>query len=348
MAEVNSKLTRTPQPTSLAVRPGLALSSAAKRPHAGFHPVLSHREENLEVVEKFPKWLDLLGRSKNTQQLYGRIVKEFVEFLRSERLAEITPATVRAFMAYQDSRNLSARTLDLTLPALKAIFNFLGIADIVEANPLRFMRRKPAARRLPDVPTVNEVSRIIAGAILPRDRAFLETLYASGCRQSEMIGMRVENLSFGNRSIKVRGKGDKERLVCLTPKAVGAIRAYLQGRSSGFLFRDDRRQEGYLTSAKGVWLGRWQTNYNRDEQGRLHWRSRTIRLGQTANMTVRKPSAGWRASCPKSYESRALAFLSHKGFAPNQLGRYGGVFEQRDDFLEGTIERWFRRPFPAI
>jgi hypothetical protein len=45
---------------------------------------------------------------------------------------------------------------------------------------------------------------------------------------------------------------------------------------------------------------------------------------------------------PETYESRALAFLSHKGFAPNQLGRYDGVFDQRDDFLEGTIERWSR------
>ena len=95
--------------------------------------------------------------------VYTCIVRQFVEFLPSESLAEITPSTVRAFMAYQNSRNLSARTLDLTLPALKALFSFLGIAGVVEANPLRFMRRKPAARRMPYVPTVNEVSRIIDG-----------------------------------------------------------------------------------------------------------------------------------------------------------------------------------------
>ena len=65
MAEANSRLSRTPEPTSLVLRPGRALSTA-KTPHSAFQLALARREENFEIVLKFPKWLDMMGRCRNT------------------------------------------------------------------------------------------------------------------------------------------------------------------------------------------------------------------------------------------------------------------------------------------
>jgi len=288
------------QPTALALRPGREIANIFKRPQAERSLARSHQAENLAIAKKLPHWLDVMGRSRNTQELYGRIVREFVDFLRSQRLAESTPTTVRTFMAYQISRNLNARSVELTLPALKALFNFLNIAGVVESNPLRLMRRKPTARRLPYVPSVSEVARIIAAAKTPRNRALLETAYATGCRVSELTTMRLENVSFAERSVKVRGKGDKERLVPLNRRAIAAIRTYLGGRAGGFVFQDDRQQRGYLTRAKGKWLARWQTNYARDRAGCLRWKVRTIILGEVARMTCEEAQRRLARNLPKN------------------------------------------------
>ncbi len=94
--------------------------------------------------------------------------------------------------------------------------------------------------------------------------------------------------------------------------------------------------------AKGKRLGRPRAAVDAPRITALRARGRSWREITAETGTTRERLSGRFSACPKTYESRALAFLSHKGFAPNHLGRYGGVFEQRDDFPEGTIEHWFR------
>jgi integrase-like protein len=83
----------------------------------------------------------------------------------------------------------------------------------------------------------------IAATKTKRERALLEFAYSTGCRVSEMAHLRVENIDFEGRSVRVRGQFNKTRIAFLTPSASAALRAYIQDRKSGYVFQEDRRQQ---------------------------------------------------------------------------------------------------------
>lgn len=169
----------------------------------------------------------------------------------------ITLRTIRGFLGALSARGLKSSSLSRKLAALRSFFRFLSREGLVPGNPARPIRSPAKSKTLPAVLTVDEASRLLESPGGPpksplRDRALLELLYSSGLRVSELTGLDLEDLDLPGGSVRVLGKGRKERIVPVGRKAAEALRAYLErerrGGAGGAALFLNVRDGGRLTS----------------------------------------------------------------------------------------------------
>lgn len=191
-----------------------------------------------ELIARFDDHLIVGNASLHTRRAYISDIQRLYIFL-AERGHQtdpeaIGPAQVRAFLA-SIYRARKGSTVARVLASLKAFFDFLLREGVVKANPVRGIRSPKAEHRLPSFLNVDEVFELIAAccdsSVLGlRDRAILEILYGAGLRVSELTNLGVSDLDLVVGMIKVKGKGNKERVVPLGAKGVAAVRSYLAVR----------------------------------------------------------------------------------------------------------------------
>ena len=190
------------------------------------------------------------GASPHTLRSYATDLTEFIGFLDAEKIEGLAAAdtrAVRAFLAHLHQRRLSKATIARKLAAIRSCFRFLARRGALEVNPARQVRSPRLGRRLPSVLPKDEATQLLDAAPEPtaagaRDRALLELLYASGLRVAEGCGLDVDDLDEARRTVRVLGKGDKERVVPVGETALEALDAYLamRGRQRGPLFVNAR------------------------------------------------------------------------------------------------------------
>ena len=171
---------------------------------------------------------------------------------------------LRRYLAHERRRGLSSRSLSRRLAALRAFFRFLVREGEREDDPSVGLRIPHVGRRLPRVASEEWVTRLLESPDPGtergrRDRAVLELLYGSGLRLAELTGLRLGDLDWPGRSLRVRGKGSKERLLPLVGEAERALAAYLGGRLSASAWDAVRagRVDGTLSGCP-VFTGRKQ------------------------------------------------------------------------------------------
>jgi len=178
--------------------------------------------------------------SPRTQAAYRREVRRFAGFAAEElgrdRPEAVEVGDVRAFIAHLHSLGLAPRSIQRALAALRTYFRFLAAEGVVPSNPAAAVPNPRTARTLPDTVPAGALDALFeafpdtpAGR---RDRAILELLYGSGLRVSELVGLDLGDIRLGERLLRVRGKGRKERIVPFGGKAEAAIRAYLPERAA--------------------------------------------------------------------------------------------------------------------
>jgi integrase/recombinase XerC len=150
---------------------------------------------------------------------------------------QIDHITIREYMAklYQDKRKKTS--IARKLATLRTFFKFLCREQVLELNPARLVSSPRLEKRLPKIISIDEVIQFIetpdAETVLgARDRAIIELLYATGCRVSEIAGMNLEDFDFKRQTIRVRGKGRKERFVPFGSKAKEALAVYFEARGA--------------------------------------------------------------------------------------------------------------------
>jgi site-specific recombinase XerD len=221
---------------SVSVPPG----NSTLVPTLEAHPVRSHARDNLELAGRFTRWLEAMNYSRSTQVNYGRLIRDFCDFLGSRGLEEARHLDIREFLALLVQKGLSRNAIARELSALKCFFSFLQMGGVTDGVSARMIRARPIRRKLPRWLSLEDVEKLIAAAQTPRDRAVLELMYATGCRVSEIAAMRCEAVDFSSRAIRVLGKGDKERVVLFGRPAAKALLAYLGARREGYLLREQR------------------------------------------------------------------------------------------------------------
>ena len=211
------------------------------------------------------------GLARNTLDAYRRDLTCFAAYLAPSHvaLAEAEPVQIRGFLAAQRQSGVSARTAARRLSCLRQFYRFLLTDGRREDDPTGPIDSPTLPRTLPGVLTEEEVERLLAVAYPEEEtveastkreadgrrlRAMIELLYGSGLRVSELVSLPFHAVSAETRTLLVRGKGGKERLVPLGAQARRALDAYLavrdrhlaQGTPSRWLF-PSRGASGHLT-----------------------------------------------------------------------------------------------------
>jgi tyrosine recombinase XerC len=193
-----------------------------------------------------------LGRnlSPHTVRAYAADLGQFDAFLASRKRTVLGADRfdIRAFLNALRQRRLSARTLSRKISAVKSLYRHLFRQARIAGNPAEGIRTPRRGRILPKFLDESECSRLMDApegdepAAL-RDRAILEVLYGGGLRAGELAGIRPEDLDLDGGAVRVRGKGNRERMAPLGREAVGTLRAYLArvpARSGQRVFRNLR------------------------------------------------------------------------------------------------------------
>jgi len=151
---------------------------------------------------------------------------------REVNLREIDHLTIREYMARLYEQKKKKSSIHRKVASLRTFFRYLCREGILEVNPAKLVSSPQVERKLPNHLTIEQMVKFIetpeTDTVLgKRDHAMLELLYASGIRVSELVNLNLHDVDFGNQTVRVKGKGRKERIVPFGEHAKAAIRAYL-------------------------------------------------------------------------------------------------------------------------
>jgi len=186
---------------------------------------------------------DERGLSPHTVAAYRRDATQFLRFAGRAGVtdpAAVEPLLLRRFLALQRTRGLAAASIARKGAALRALFRFLARRGLVAEDPAAGLGVPRGPRRLPVVLKARQVDRLLAGPrpvdpVGLRDRAVLELLYATGIRVGELCGLRLDDVDLAADTVRVLGKGAKQRVVPFGEPARAALLAYLAGGRSAML-----------------------------------------------------------------------------------------------------------------
>ena len=204
--------------------------------------------------------------SPNTITAYRDDLESFVGFLCRDYFtlgrdqldfAKVDHLAVRAYLAHLSRRKLSRSSAARHLSALRTFFKYLVREGVVEANPARSVTTPKREKHLPTVMQPADVALLIEQPDISttlgiRDAAWLELLYASGLRISELVGVDLDDLELRAKLVKVHGKGSKERIVPFGTKAETALRAWLAVRGE---VKPDAEEQAVFLNHRGARIG---------------------------------------------------------------------------------------------
>lgn len=196
--------------------------------------------ESLVLRVKFAEYLLLeRGLSGNTREAYRRDVERFLEFLDEEGVAAVdaTLEDLHRFAWLLHDAGIAPRSVARILSGVRAFYRFLLLDGFVEQDPTELLQSPRIGRHLPEVLTLEEVDRILDAIDLEhpdgqRDRAIIEMLYSCGLRVSELCQLRLSDLFLDEGFIRVTGKGNKQRLVPVSPRASEELRRWFAEREA--------------------------------------------------------------------------------------------------------------------
>ncbi|MGC2248196.1 MAG: tyrosine recombinase XerC [Terriglobales bacterium] len=192
------------------------------------------------IVERasddFLRHLRERNASAHTIKAYTGDLDVFAAYIGSREWKLIDHIAIRGFLSQLYDKGLSKTSVARALAAVRSLYRWLGQEGIVEQNTAKLVSTPRLAKKLPRVPTIEEVNSVLDGkmpevASFPeRDRLLLELLYGCGIRNSELVGINLDDIRLSNEAILIRGKGKKERYVPFGGSAREALVHYLPWR----------------------------------------------------------------------------------------------------------------------
>jgi len=185
-------------------------------------------------IKDFVSYLKIeKGLAENSILAYQNDVAKLCDFAVSNQKSptEITYNDLKQFIAELFDLGLSARSQARIISGIKQFYGFLLLENVISDDPSELLEQPKIGRKLPEILTIEEIDALIAAIDLSkneghRNRAIIETLYSCGLRVSELINLRFSDLYFEEGFIRVIGKGNKERLVPVSPQVQKEIELY--------------------------------------------------------------------------------------------------------------------------
>ncbi|MFA7283513.1 MAG: site-specific tyrosine recombinase XerD [Candidatus Omnitrophota bacterium] len=220
-----------------------------------------------ELIDSFLDYLSVeRALARNTISAYRADLNLYLDFMEKRGitlLSKISKNDVVEFMLFQKSGGISPTSISRRLAAVRMFHRFLARERILKSDPTALVDSPKLWKKVPDTLSLNEVESLIVQPDTRnwrgvRDKAILETLYATGMRVSELSGLKSDNVNLEIGFLRCIGKGNKERIIPLGKKAIYGIQRYLEasrlrflkGKSSEFLFLG---RGGLKLSRQSVW-----------------------------------------------------------------------------------------------
>lgn len=198
------------------------------------------------------------GLSGHTLEGYRNDVSHLFEFLedRNITVTETDTSLLHEFLCTLRDIGISPRSQARILSGLRAFFKFLRLEGYVDNDPCELLEAPRFGRMLPDVLSVEEIDDMIRALDpdkdeTPRNHAIIETLYGSGLRVSELVELRISRINFMEGYVIITGKGDKQRLVPMSPESISLISDYLPLREQ-LKIKPDSRDILFLNRRGGM------------------------------------------------------------------------------------------------
>jgi len=173
--------------------------------------------------------------SAHTLRAYTHELERFAKWLGGNS-GQVDHVRIRAYLGHLYEQGLSKTSVARALAAIRSLYKFLAREGMVEQNPATLVATPRLPKKLPRVPTIEEINTVLDGdmpehARFPeRDRLILEMLYGCGIRNSELVGIHLDDVHWSNQAVLVKGKGKKQRLVPFGENVASALMAYLKAR----------------------------------------------------------------------------------------------------------------------
>jgi integrase/recombinase XerC len=189
-----------------------------------------------KAITQFLLSLRERNASIHTIKAYNGDLAEFSAYAGSRGWKQIDHVTIRGFLSHLYEKGLGKTSVARALAAVRSLYRWLAQEGVVEQNPASLVSTPKLPRKLPRVPTIEEMNGVLDGkmpeaaAFPERDRLMLELLYGCGIRNSELVGINLEDIRLSAEAILIRGKGKKERYVPFGDSVKSALAAYLPVR----------------------------------------------------------------------------------------------------------------------
>ena len=213
-----------------------------------------------KAIQKFLRSLQERNASAHTIKAYSTDLAEFAEYVGPQGWSDIDHVLIRGYLSSLYSRGLSKTSVARALASLRSLYKWLAQEGAVEQNPAKLVATPKLPKKLPRVPTVEELNTVLDSAV-PQSSAFperdlliLELLYGCGIRNSELIGINLDDIRWSQEVILVRGKGRKERYVPFGDSAAEAVKRYLPLRQKTLADTKRTTEKALLVNFRGTRL----------------------------------------------------------------------------------------------
>ena len=208
----------------------------------------------VDRVAQFRRYMTIeRNLSAHTDSNYGRDLAALIKFCDAQNIDDwsaVDSQHIRMFAAHSHSKGLAGRSIQRRLSAVRSFFEYLVQETLgqelarerpsdlinVKRNPAVDVRAPKTRRRLPETLDADQMASLLeipeGDIFVTRDRAIMELLYSSGLRLAELVGLDLDRLHMADRTVTVRGKGNKERIVPVGTEALDALRKWLGERAS--------------------------------------------------------------------------------------------------------------------
>jgi integrase/recombinase XerC len=189
-----------------------------------------------KAVVQFLRTLRERNASPHTIKAYAGDLENFAAYAGSRSWSNLDHVAIRGFLSHLYEKGLGKTSVARSLAAVRSLYRWLAQEGVVEQNPAVLVSTPKLPKKLPRVPTIEEMNTVLDGqmpevaAFPERDRLMLELLYGCGIRNSELIGINLDDIRLSSEAILIRGKGKKERYVPFGDSVKTALAGYLPAR----------------------------------------------------------------------------------------------------------------------
>ena len=202
-----------------------------------------------KLKDTFLATLIVENKSNRTIEQYNLHLTQFVDYFTAKEAKDIDATDIRGFLyAYKQSRGISNLSLNNKRSAISSFFSWLADEEYIDKDPTRKIKKIKVTKKKKKAFTADEMERMRIACTDIRDRALIEMLASTGCRVSELSSIKLNDIDFIRKKVRIIGKGDKERTVFISDQAMIYLNRYLETRKDNniSLFVSKRYPYGQL------------------------------------------------------------------------------------------------------